>query len=404
MNTTDTEAFKQSIKQRTMEFISQQTGGSIESGRVSTPQGFTIAVQIGKLQEYGSSYICQTIFITEYDGFDEPLIEPVEAEGPDVDSCASMSAQMYLGGVWYPLMQAADNRDPVVIKSSGPFDTQTFRMYYRSIVRVGIKNKQPFPIVDLIINELPKYLGTKKYYWLRVCLTKYQEKYKIEVRINGSVCADLDRYFTDYAEKQMHAEDTFVMEKQYAIFVNEADDACPFDKDIVSKAASMYIGLLENAQPGRNTLADLSAELTDSIRLDLPSDLDPAEADRTAIALSGEIRIFVPEIFAKIAMTYSEGDSLFLLGKEEPDGTRKQTELKKSQLRSYFYIQQAVLEYLGKRPPRENVEKIVVNSAAYREVRKILDAAEKEGRGISVNDLRVPGTSYLISAEGYRIW
>ena len=50
------------------------------------------------------------------------------------------------------------------------------------------------------------------------------------------------------------------------------------------------------------------------------------------------------------------------------------------------------------------LEKIVVNSAAYREVRKILDAAEKEGRGISVNDLRVPGTSYLISAEGYRIW
>ncbi|HOR21760.1 MAG TPA: hypothetical protein PLY43_03465, partial [Ruminococcus sp.] len=115
-------------------------------------------------------------------------------------------------------------------------------------------------------------------------------------------------------------------------------------------------------------------------------------------SLAAEIRIFIPEILAKMTLGYREGDSLFII---TDDGN---IEIKKTQLRSYFYLQQAILEFLNTRPLQEAVQNIVFNSVAFREMRKAMDAAKEQGKEIKPDDLFVPGTSYKIAEPDYKVW
>jgi hypothetical protein len=117
---------------------------------------------------------------------------------------------------------------------------------------------------------------------------------------------------------------------------------------------------------------------------------------------AAEIRIFIPEILAKLTLGYKEGDSLFLMEGEGDETTS--IEFKKTQLRSYFYLQQAILEYLSTKPSQEDVTRIVTNSVAFRELRKAIDAAKENGQELKPTDLFVPGTSYKINTENYKVW
>jgi len=111
------------------------------------------------------------------------------------------------------------------------------------------------------------------------------------------------------------------------------------------------------------------------------------------IALSAEIRVFTPEIMARHVIRYGEGDSLFLLENDTP------VEFKKTQLRSYFYIQQVVFDYLARvKPEKEKVMRIVANSASFREIQK----AVKEGH--EPTNMWVPGTTYKIAVDNYKVW
>jgi hypothetical protein len=248
-------------------------------------------------------------------------------------------------------------------------------MYAQSIVRIGVKDKQPTMLVNYIKAELPKYLGSKKYYWVRIYLAKMKEKKIIEVRVNGSVCSELSKPLSQYIDTWEETE-SFVSEKQYAIFVQREDDQCPFKKDTVVQAAQKAIEMMANI----NSKEDYD-EMTKAVE-EITGDKD----------LAAEVRIFIPEILAKLTLGYKEGDSLFLL---EDDSS---IEFKKTQLRSYFYIQQALLEFLSKNPPEEHVKRIVTNSVAFRELRKAHD------KGHQPSELYVPGTSYKINHEGYKVW
>ena len=205
--------------------------------------------------------------------------------------------------------------------------------------------------------------------------------------MNGSVLVELPKYFEKYVEEEMFADETFVSEKQYAIFVQREDDQCPFDKELVMNAARETISMMEkiNNHDEYVAMADKLEELVGGNK-----------------GLAGEIRVFIPEIFAKFTLGYREGDSLFLL---EGEGDAQQSiEFKKTQLRTYFYLQQAVLEYLSTNPSQENVTRIVTNSVAFRELKRAIDTAKEQGKEIKPNDLYVPGTSYKIGEENYRVW
>lgn len=378
---------KLDVKNTVLESLNEKLNGTLYDDCIIMPKGFTIDVQVGRLEESDGIKILQTIFIIKHDDFDEPLIEPIDSQGKDEIEAAKMAVEIFFGGVWHPLDQSINKKNPQHVSVDFLRQHYDFDMYCQSVVRIGVKDKPPTMLVNFLRTEIPKYLGSKKYYWLRIYLAKYKEKKIIEVRINGSVCVELPKYFEEYVEKEMHAEETFVSEKQYAIFVQREDDQCPFKKEIVMNAAKETISMMEkiNNHEEYVAMADKLEELV--------------EGDKN---IAAEIRVFIPEIFAKLTLGYREGDSLFLLEGEGDD--QQSLEFKKTQLRSYFYLQQVVLEYLSSQPEQEKVTRIVTNSVAFRELKRAIDTAKEKGQELKPSDLYVPGTSYKIGHEGYRVW
>ncbi len=389
------------VKQAVLEKLNEKLKGTIYDDCIILPKGYTIDVQIGRTQEAEGVKMIQIVFIVKNDDFDEPLIEPVDAQGNSEDEAAQMAADMFFGAVWHPLDQAMSKKNPVHISVDYLRQHYDFDMYCQSVIRIGIKEKQPVMLMNYIKTDLPKYLGSKKYYWIRVYLAKYQDKQVCEVRVNGSVCTELSKRFQPYIDG-WDAEENFLAEKQYAIFVQREDDQCPYKKEIVIDGAKECIEKMVKIT-NRDEYIAMSKELEESITAKLSEDItDKAQADALGRSIAAEIRIFIPEILAKLTLGYTEGDSLFLL---EGEGDEQQSiEFKKTQLRSYFYLQQAVLEYISTRPEQQDVTRIVTNSVAFREMRKVMDQAKEQNREINPADLFVPGTSYKIGVDGYKVW
>ncbi|MCD7891018.1 MAG: DUF6348 family protein [Ruminococcus sp.] len=365
------------IKHQTLDYFNSKLNGTLYDDCIILPKGFTIDIQVGRTQLNNDIHMVQIIYIIKNDDFDEPIIEPVDSQGKTEDEAVRMSVEIFLGGVWPPLNQSMQKKNPIHVSVNYLLQHYDFDMYAQSIVRIGVSDeKKPTALINFIKSEIPKFLGSKKYYWIRIYLARYKDKKVIEVRINNTVCATLSQYFKQYIDSWEDCE-KFVSEKQYAICVQREDDLCPFTKQFVVDAAKKTISLMEecdSAEAYRNMMNQVE-KFTDG-----------------NIGLAAEIRIFIPEILAKLTMGYQEGDSLFLMQDDS------NIEFKKTQLRSYFYLQQVCIEYLNKKPEKEKVMRIVANSAAFRELKKAHAA------GHETKDLFIPGTTYKISLKDYKVW
>ena len=365
------------IKTKVLECLNEKLKGNLYDDCVIMPRGYTIDVQIGRSEEQNGVKLVHVIFIVKNDDFDEPLIDPVDAQGTTDDEAVKMAVEIFYGGVWHPIDQSLSKKNPIHISVNYLRQHYDFDMYAQSIVRIGIKEKQPVMLMNYIKSEIPKYLGSKKYYWVRVYLSKYKDRKIVEVRVNGSVCAEPSRFYQAYVDA-WNSADTFMSEKQYAIFVQREDDQAPevYKKEHIVDCARKCIEMMENCNSRDEYM-------------ELVKNLEEVAGDKN---LASEIRIFIPEILAKLTLGYTEGDSLFLIEGES------QIEFKKTQLRSYFYLQQVLLEYLSKKPEQERVMKIVTNSVAFRELKK----AHEQGH--EPKELFVPGTSYRVGNDDYKVW
>lgn len=364
------------LKHKVLECLNSKLQGTLYDDCVIMPRGFTVDVQIGRCEVKNDVHLVQVIYIIKNDDLDEPMIDPVDSQGKTEDDAVKMSVEIFFGGLWHPLNQSIQKKNPTHISVNYLMQHYDFDMYAQSVVRIGGKEKNPTMLLNYIKAELPKYLGSKKYYWVRIYLAKFKEKKIIEIRINGTMCPGLSKFFKSYIDSWEETEG-FVSEKQYAVFVQREDDKCPFTKQLVVDTARKTIPLMENCSSPED-YKTMIKEIEDMTGGDK--------------ALAAEIRIFIPEILARLTMGYQEGDSLFLM----EDGSN--IEFRKTQLRSYFYIQQVLLEYLSKKPEQERVMRIVSNSAAFRELKK----AHEEGH--EPKELYVPGTSYKIGIENYKVW
>ena len=364
------------LKGVVLELLNQKLNGHIYDGCIIMRGGYTIEVSLGRREEKEGIQLIQFIFVVRNDDFDEPLIDPIDAQGQTEEDAAKMASEIFYGSVWHPIDQASQKKNPIQVSVNYLMQHYDFDMYCQSVVRIGVpETKKPTVLLNYIKSEIPKYLGSKKYYWIRIYLAKLRERRIIEIRVNGSVCNQLSKYFEPYLDS-WEESDKFICEKQYGFFVQHEDDKCPFKKEVVTDAAKAAIEMMVKIK-NREDYAAMAAKL---------------EEMTGNKSVAAEVRIFIPEIFAKLTLGYHEGDSLFVM---QDDSS---IEIKKTQLRSYFYIQQVILEYLATRPPKEDVQQIVVNSVAFRELKK----AKEEGH--EPNDLFVPGTSFKIGVENYKVW
>lgn len=366
-----------------LEALNAKLNGTLYDGCIIMPRGITIDVKIGKKEERENIKSVQFMFLVSSDSFDEPIIDPIDAHGPSDQEVVNMAVEIFYGGLWHPIDQSLFKKNPVHVPVTFLGQHYDFDMYAHSIVRIGVEhNNDPKMLIAYIANEIPKYLGSKKYYWIRIFLAKQGDRQIVEARVNGSVCYELAKPLTEYVNT-WEKTDSFRCEKQFAIFVNRAEDECPFKKEQVVEGAKFALERMVKISNPEEYQA-------------FCKDLDEFTGNKD---MATELRIFIPEIFAKLTLGYEEGDSLFLLtGDPNSEEGGNRLEFRKTQLRSYFYIQQTILEYLGTRPPQEDVQRIVFNSVAFRELRK----AKEQGH--EPKDLYVPGTAYRIGNPDYKVW
>lgn len=382
-NEETTENKELDLKGMALEALNQKLNGHLYDGCIIMPRGgYTIDINVARQEEKEGIKLAQFVYIIRHDDFDEPIIEPTDSQGKTWEEAADVAARMFMGSIWHCIDQASQRKNPILVPVDYLGQHYDFDMFSQSVVRVGVsEDVQPTMLVNFIKDQIPKYLGSKKYYWLRIFLARFGNNRVVEVRVNGSVCVDLAPYFQQYVD-QMDAGDKFVSEKQYAFFVQHEDDKCPFNKETVVNAAKDAIDRMTKIK-SREDYEAMAQSLVDMTG---------------SKSLAAEIRIFIPEILAKMTLGFREGDKLFLIADDS------QIEFRKTQLRSYFYIQQVVLEFLSRRPATEEVQSIVYNSVAFKEMRKVLEDAKKNGQEIQPGDLFVPGTAYKVGEDDYFVW
>lgn len=391
-------------KNHILEKLNEKIGGTVYDNAILIPRfGYTIDIQVVKNEENNGVYNLQTIFIIRNDYLkdkDEPIIEPIASQGKDFDSALKMLIESFEALIWRPMKMMFDKGKALPISSNYLGQHYDYDLYVNSVVLMGDPERKPAMLIYYIKDVLSSFLGSKKYYWVRIFLarqgTKGTENYKqnIEVRINGIVCPSLNKRFQPYVDSWKD-QDIAVVEKQFAFIVNrEEEDLCPFTKEQVVEYTRKTLPLMENCKSAEEAV-EMKKQMDEFIG-------NPA--------LSAEIRIFIPEILAKLTLGYNEGDDLFLLqpNPEGDDAEQKKVPVRfrKTQLRSYYYIQQVLIDYLSRtKPEKEKVQNIVFNSVTFRELRKhIGQPNEKLGRPVEAKDLFIPGTAYNINLDNYKVW
>ena len=325
-----------------LEKINENIKGTLYDNAILIPRfGYTIDIQVVKNEEKDGIYTLQTIFIIRNDYLkdkDEPIIEPIASQGKDFDSALKMLAESFEALIWRPIKMMFDKGKALPISSNYLGQHYDYDLYVNSVVLMGDPERKPAMLIYYIKDALSSFLGSKKYYWVRIFLarqgTKGTENYKqnIEVRINGVVCPSLNKRFQPYLDTWKD-QDITVVEKQFAFIVNkEEEDLCPFTKEQVVEYTRKTLPIMENCKSPEEAVK-MKEEMDNFIG-------NPA--------LSAEIRIFIPEILAKLTLGYNEGDDLFLLQpsqnqEENPEEKPVPIRFAKTQLRSYYYIQQVLL-------------------------------------------------------------
>ncbi len=148
-----------------LEALNAKLNGTLYDGCIIMPRGITIDVKIGKKEERENIKSVQFMFLVSSDSFDEPIIDPIDAHGPSDQEVVNMAVEIFYGGLWHPIDQSLFKKNPVHVPVTFLGQHYDFDMYAHSIVRIGVEhNNDPKMLIAYIDNEIPKYLGSKKYY------------------------------------------------------------------------------------------------------------------------------------------------------------------------------------------------------------------------------------------------
>ena len=370
------------VKELILENLNEKMKGTLYDGCIIMPRhGFSVDVQVSKNEtDENGFHLINVIFMLNHDDLDEPMFEPVFGHSETLEKAVEMAVESFRCGFWHSLDLACTRTGGVPVSADFLGYRYDFNMYVQSVVVMGSQAREATPLISFIKDDIKNYLGSKKYYWVAILLTRVGDKANIEVRVNGAICQELCEKFRDYVAS-WETTGGVMIEKQHVIFVQEEDDKCPWKKATAVEASKKCIELMEECK----------------------SPEDYAEIKKTLSEMTGdenlamEIRMFIPEILARLVMRFKEGDSLFLIG---DDGNTK-TEFKKTQLRSYYYIQKVIMEYLQiQQPTQETVMRIVANSVAFNEMRRAFQGQDD----VDLTRVYVPGMNYKASVENYRIW
>ncbi|MBQ8927228.1 MAG: hypothetical protein IJ055_03000 [Oscillospiraceae bacterium] len=337
-------------------------------------QDLRLRLEFGEMQGADDRYRASILFIMTNPAFDEDMVYVSAAAGDTPDAALRRSTEDFctiaLGNVLGSLTRMTDG----VIEAD--VYGQPHRFHIPS-TRQGIHNGDG-PVHDLfetVREALPLYLGTKHAYWLELVSARVNGRPVCEARINGTVDQGLsDVLFSE----QLHRQDppAFEADKVFLLMLQDPSTAgiCPFSKQQVGELTFRALEML----------FDIRDEVSFQRTFRQIREMAPTKS------LGYELAAFVPEIYSRVSVGYRDRGVLMpVVDRGKPD-----KELRCSQVRSYGYIEDAVLQFLQKRTPtkEENLHLLALSRQFH-----VIHEAIAAGTGIE--DLRLSQLVYMVEKD-----
>lgn len=318
------------------------TGGVYRDDEiVFSDLNLSVSSKFGDFNENDIVSLCKIMFVVRNPYFDDDLVETVMGIGKTHNECIINGTVEFLENVMKIVVTSlADKGGDMTINSTLLGKVRKFRMISaHETLSTGCENKNMADMWSLISGEIPKYLGTKKYYWISLFAACSNDKPNCEITINGMNYPELTQALYRYTDTWSDKKE-YHMEKQF-IFITQDDETfteCTFSREHVIDCTLKAIELLK--QVNDNKTRDAAVNTIKAIAKD--------------DTLSYEICTFLPEIYAQNVLGLTETDDIMLVKGEE------YTTVKKSQIRSYGYIEDTVRKYLFfEKPSKEDNFKIM---------------------------------------------
>lgn len=333
----------------------------------------------GDMSRQGDAYCVQILFIAQQPYFDEELVEPCSGVGRTPDEAIINGTLGFCDGVLKGLLHTFTHNGNETISVDLDGSTHVFCIpAERPVLHMGDKHVPPVDLWDIVKDKMPLYLGKKRAYWIDLFATANGEHPACEARINGTVYPDLTDELYKYVAAQPQAV-RFSSDKQFLLLLQESATytRCPFTKQDVGEITWKAIAAME--------------EITDEESMHrIYHSIREAVGDNS---LGEEICCFIPEIYARQVVQYRDPDALLAV----KSGGKGEIRLRKSQLASYGYIEDAVMQYRRKkRPTREQDLKIMSLSAQLRTLHTAM------AEGAEVGNIRFAALAYAVSGD-YKI-
>ena len=339
-----------------------------------------VSVDFGSMQSNRdkSVWSVQLLFIAQHPFFDEDLVESVVGVGKTPDDAIRNGAHNICIGV-LPFVTAAFGCDcDNWIESDVMGRKYRFRIpCTRGNLHAG--GGEATDLWELVQEELPKYLGTKRCYWVKLFSACVNGIPNCEARVNGTVYPELtDVLYKDAAKH--HDESGYSSDKVFVLLIQDEKTytPCQFTKQEVGEMTFKALRLFQNI------VDEESAQKMKELIVSLAPTYD----------LGLELLTFTPEAFANQVVQYRDSDKLMpVINRGKPEHV-----LTKAQVRSYGYIEDAVFQYLHKaKPSEEEIKQILAVSAKFHAISEGLE------NGAKLEDLRLSPLVYFVR-DTYRVW
>lgn len=337
-----------------------------------------LTVEFGEMRRIEGVYSVQLLFIAQHPWFDEDMVESVLGFGESPDDAMRRGTQEFCAVVLQNLLTAFDAKQGEQIEADVMGQKHIFRLPpMRAWMHLGEGERTD--LYEIVQGMLPEYLGTKRCYWVTLRSDVLDGRPACEAKVNGMVCNRLTELLMKEA---MHRSETvrFSADKEFLLLIQneETYQPCPFTKQEVGEYVFRAMRLMQEIHDEVS-----SQQISHVIRTNAPDD-----------SLGRELVAFIPEIVCQTVVEYMDNDGLMPVvnyGKPE-------VELKKTQVRSYGYIEDAVFQFLQKQKPTEDEVKQLL--AMSRKFHVLTEALENNTK---LEDLRMSQLVYFVD-EKYRVW
>ncbi len=360
--------------------VSTHCPGAVTEGNTLyyESQGLRVTLEFGKAYHRENHFTAQLIFILNHDWFDENMVEACSSLGNTIEQALKMCAAEFSENVLKSVLDGLSHPGSATITAEIIHQKYLFHVPDKQLVLRRGKGKQINPW-EIVKDKIPEYLGTKRVYWIKLFSADMGDKQICEATVNGMFCHDLTDLL--YQEVFSRKDHEISIHKLFMLLIQDEStyQPCPFTKQNVGDLAFLAL----------DKMTDITDETSKQKAFQEIVNFSPD------YSIAVELVAFLPEIMAQEIVNYRDSDSLIPVF----DYGNPEFQLKKTQVRSYGYMTDAVQQYLKKyNPSREELFHILRISGKFETMSRAM-----QDSNIKIEDLRLSQLVYFVN-QNYHVW